>query len=972
MSNLSSCLRKAGDLLSAEDRLEISDLARANRGQGMKTSEAARAAVDALLSRVSGELDAVEQGPRASERRAAPAQPAGWTIAEPTKLDDFIRYMQDKQVDVKRIVEAVRKQISDLGDKWNPYLQEELYHGRTAKKTTDFLDFELRPLLQEMQARGVSLAEFEEYLHNRHAEERNEQIAKVNDQMPDGGSGITTADARAYLAGLTAKQKADFSALAKRVDAINRSTEQLLLDSGLESEETIAAWRAAYQNYVPLQRQEFEEDTAQGTGQGMSVQGGASRRAMGSSKEVANILANVASARERTITRAEKNRVATALYGLAIQAPKKGFWKAFAPKRYESQAKIEQELVDLGLAPPDAANVAAEPEQRYIDPRTGRVVSRVNPLLRNAANVLALRVNGEDRFVIFNEADERANRAVRALKNLDADQLGRVLSVTQRISRYFASINTQWNPIFGIVNLLRDTQGAMLNLSTTPIADRKGQVLKDAGSALLGIYADIRAHRKGRMPQSQWAQLWEEFQKEGGQTGFRDMYANPKERSEAIQDEINKITEGRFTRAGRAIFDWLSDYNNTMENAVRLSAYKAAKDKGMTNQQAASLAKNLTVNFNRKGEVAQQAGALYAFFNASAQGSARLVETLRGPAGTKIVTGGLLLGVMQAFALAAAGFDDEEPPEFLRDRALILPLGDGKYASLPMPLGLHVIPSTARRVTEWMMSGGRDTGRRVAELAGLFADAFNPIGNAGLSLQTIAPTVVDPLAALAENRDFAGRPIAREDFGMKETPGFTRAKDAASGVGRFVSYYLNLLSGGTEYTPGAFTPTPDQVDYLIGQVTGGLGREILKATTTARAAATGEELPTYKIPLLGRFYGDTTGQASQAAKFYANVKKLNAHELEIEGRRKNGQGATVAQYLRDNPEAVLSKAAGRAQRELSEAKATKRKLVEKNASPEAVQAVERRITGIMSRLNQRVEALRSNQGPQGQLDSLEE
>ena len=48
----------------------------------------------------------------------------------------------------------------------------------------------------------------------------------------------------------------------------------------------------------------------------------------------------------------------------------------------------------------------------------------------------------------------------------------------------------------------------------------------------------------------------------------------------------------------------------------------------MSKQQAASLAKNITVNFNRKGQMATQVGALYAFFNASVQGTARIAETL--------------------------------------------------------------------------------------------------------------------------------------------------------------------------------------------------------------------------------------------------------------------------------------------------------------------------------------------------------
>jgi hypothetical protein len=54
-----------------------------------------------------------------------------------------------------------------------------------------------------------------------------------------------------------------------------------------------------------------------------------------------------------------------------------------------------------------------------------------------------------------------------------------------------------------------------------------------------------------------------------------------------------------------------------MENAIRLAAYKVGLDKGMSKEQAASLAKNLTVNFNKKGQISNQMGAWYAFFNAA-------------------------------------------------------------------------------------------------------------------------------------------------------------------------------------------------------------------------------------------------------------------------------------------------------------------------------------------------------------------
>lgn len=51
----------------------------------------------------------------------------------------------------------------------------------------------------------------------------------------------------------------------------------------------------------------------------------------------------------------------------------------------------------------------------------------------------------------------------------------------------------------------------------------------------------------------------------------------------------------------------------------------------MSKERAASLAKNLTVNFNRRGRQTAKLGAYYAFLNAAIQGSTRMVETLRGP-----------------------------------------------------------------------------------------------------------------------------------------------------------------------------------------------------------------------------------------------------------------------------------------------------------------------------------------------------
>lgn len=226
------------------------------------------------------------------------------------------------------------KSIGNVADKWNAYLQETLFHGRAAKMTADFLNKELNPLLKAMQAEGVSLEEFEEFLWNRHAEERNDQINEVNPEFGGDGSGISTAEARAYLRGLPEAKRLTLAKLAGKVDAINAETRKLLVDYGLEKQSTVSAWEKAYSHYVPLHRGDldfFEAHLGTGTGSGFNVKGSPFKRALGSRKPVVDILGNIALQRERTITRGEKNTVATALYGLALQNPSPEFWAPIRP-----------------------------------------------------------------------------------------------------------------------------------------------------------------------------------------------------------------------------------------------------------------------------------------------------------------------------------------------------------------------------------------------------------------------------------------------------------------------------------------------------------------------------------------------------------------------------------------------------------------------------------------------------------------
>lgn len=977
-----------------------------------------------------GDFDPANPDIRFSRAMPAPnAQPSAWQAPADTYFDRRVVYaLQDKHVDTKRVQAAITKTAGEIEDELNAYQREELYHGRAAKRAQDFLTQELNPMVEQLAKDGIELADFEEYLHARHATEANRVLAErnPNQDMIDAGleaatleieqielelaattdpaeikvlsrrmreaqadlskwtsvqayrgaeedrlmlSGMSDDQARAIMDALTPEQRAKLDAAAARFDAIVAQNRQLMVDYDLEDQETIDGWGQLFQHYVPLMREDEGNGIQQGmgTGQGFSIKGREVKSRTGSTRKVVDIVANVAMQRERTITRGEKNRVSQALMGLAALNPNPDFWKLGAPDK-----------------------------KRQYDPATNTVKVVTDPQYKNRENVVVAKVrnskgNVTEVALTFDKRDPRAVRMAAAIKNLEDGQLNWALSNVAKVTRYFASMNTQYNIIWGGVNMLRDLQGAAINLAGTPLAKSKAKIVKDAFVAIKNIYGGARVERKGRESRTDWGILWQEFQEVGAMTGFRDHFRDSQDRARAIERTMNpekwmESAFGKFVTAGGLlktpmtwvqdgggwVLDWISDVNLAIENGVRLATYKEGLAKGMSQEKAASLAKNITVNFNRRGTLGAQIGAGWAFFNAGVQGTARIgqllttmedgrLNTLRlSPLGKKIVTGGLMLGTAQAVVLAAAGFGDDEPPEFVREKNLIIPTGwtgiasDKGYITIPMPLGLHVIPGLGRHMTEFAMSGGKDPSGRVISIMTMLLDAFNPIGSSATLTQTLMPTVADPIVALSENKDFTGRPIAIENRD-KNIPGHKLARDTASTIGKLVSEAINTLTGGNDYVSGHRSPTPDQIDYLIGQVFGGVGREALKINQAIGSAITGEELPLYKIPLVGRFVGDSSGSAGQSNIFRANIDRLDRIEKEVEGLRKDGR-IQESNTLRQRSDPYLLAQARAAESQVQRLRRMKRDMVDKGASRESVKGVERKISEAMGRLNKAVES----------------
>lgn len=898
---------------------------------------------------------------------------ATWEAPPVTKFTEFTRLFQNKHVDLKRTVEAIKKQIGDIEERYNPYQKEGLFHSKVANRSRVFLESEIDPLVKKMVNLKVTNDELHDYLHNRHAEEYNKQMNKINPdivtddgsvipyKLKDRASGIHTDEARKYFDNLDPKKKADLDNVAKDMDKIVEGTQKLLVESGQEKQETIDAWNRTYKHYAPMFREMEANKMSTLSKRGMGVSGSFSKRAMGSEREVADIANSIIGQREKAIEIAEKMEVDHALYGLAIKAPNPEVWLPVSPKAIKNPELLARELDTMGLDGKDIVGMMQERKTRAIepDPATGldRVVYKTNPLERYKDNVLPIRINGEDSFIFFNKDNPLSANMVKAFHNMDTPTIGLVGKQIGKATQWMAKVNTQWNPVFGGLNFMRDFSSAMANLSSTELKGEQAKIAGGIKPAMAAIWKTMRAERSGEpFPNTAEARLYQEFREHGGQTLYREQLIRRADQENLINEKIKQLNSNVAKKAASGFFNGLSDFNDTIENAIRLSAYKAAKEKGMSAEKAATIAKELTVNFDRKGAMGQQINNYFAFFNASAQGVARMGQTLKGPAGKKIIMGGIGLGALQAGMMEMAGFDDNDPPEFVKSRNFIIPTMDGKYLAIPYPLGLHFLPNIGRIAVEAGLHG--DVMKHAGNMAAVIADSFNPLGGGNISLQTIAPTVLDPAVAIATNKDAFGRPISKEDRSTSPTTGLSRSREQSTAVNKAVAEAINYITGGTKDTKGFLSPTADQLDYLAGQVTGGAGREVMKIGKTVGAVAKGktDELASYDIPLAGRFYGDTKSPAANSQHFYDNVTKLAEHEAVIKGMRQRHEN--VADYMRENPESRLWQQANNVENQISALNKQKKQWIERDIPEERIKSLDDRKQAIMTRFNERVKSLK--------------
>ncbi|HDI8873358.1 TPA: hypothetical protein PPE90_000283 [Escherichia coli] len=830
---------------------------------------------------------------------------------EETIASRFVRQMQDKFQVLKAVQENIRKTGGKIDDSNNAYMAEELFHGKAENDLNVMKERYVQPLAKLLADYKIAQADLDEYLYARHAPERNAHIAKINPKMPDGGSGMTNAEAAEIMQRVrNSGKQAQYDRLAGIVDDMLARRRELIREAGLEESGVVDAWQNAYRYYVPLKGQDVDGVVSlPRTGKGFTIGGRESRQAMGRASRAQSPSTQAIQDLSESLIRNRKNEVGNAFLKLVQDNPDKDYWQVFTNERPDTMRAIAERVV------PETGETRHE------------VVERPVPMAMMADRYFTTKKNGKTYYIKLHDP-----RLMRAMKNMGPETSNAVIRTLGKVNRFLATVNTSYNPEFLVSNFIRDVQTAVMNLKAEQgRSDGKLKgldnlsalaVVKDSRSAMSAVYASLRGKTLTGNG-AQWQKVWKEFVEDGGKTGWFNM--GDLEGQQKEMDRLVSLAKGGWK--GQSIGAWNSflnlveDANGAVENALRLSAYKHARDAGLSRQQAASLAKNMTVNFNRRGEQGALMNSLYMFANASIQGTANLVRTLGhlngdGPLPERLRWKNL--NVPQKIALAAvgagyllgslnrsvAGEDDDgvnwydKVPSHVKERNLVIMKSmfggkAGEYWSIPLPYGYNVfflLGHTAEGVAAGDLTASRAAGNVVGGVLG----AFSPIGSetsetlSGALLKNAAPTILRPFANLAMNENFMGAQIYQENmpFGTPKPDSQLGRRSTPEAYKAFASW-LNAFSGGSQYRPGAVDITPESLKYWVDYISGGTGRFISKTTDAAVKSLNGIDIPEQQVPFLGKISGEVMPYADQqkmydrmteVAQYHAELKSLTGAE----------------------------------------------------------------------------------------------
>jgi len=689
--------------------------------------------------------------------------------------------------------------------------------------------------------------------------ERLELYKTLPFKFADSGSGMTNSEAQSVLN--TAERegtKDQMEEIASKVYEMLQFQRDRMVEAGLLDEVSRADWEDTFKFYVPLKGFAAEENgdsyVRGSASRGFSVIGSESMKAKGRKTLPVNPLLTAIEDVQKKIIRARKNETAQTLLDLLSNL---GNSESYVIYNNKFRPPMESDPLTMQDLKSMSRDRRPNGDPKYVEVKKG----------------------GQTFFIYFKSDSlnhSLQNMSVPLLSRAN-ESIGKVLTFATRFQTFRRNMLINYNPSWGLVNPLRDVQtGLMYALSEI---DKKGS--RTGGKNIIGNMAKqyfpamrslYRYYReKPARKDNKLDQYVKDFHDDGAQTGLMLV----KDQAEQLRILKSRLKKGFTKDAIRSLLKLVEDFNMTMENSVRLAAYVESRKAGTPREDAATLAKDLTVNFNRKGEDTATVNALYLFFNAAVQGNVNIIQALSndGSSGKRFTTaqktvGGLVaLGSSLALMNILNSEDDddgdkqyEDLPEHAKNRSLLIMSPDGEEGfALPAPYGYNFFTNIGRYTTE--LATGVTTFDQVA--VNMFDNVllnFVPITPSqgegwAENVRGFYPDLLQLHLDLLANKNYFGGEIFVEQnpLFVKRSQSYL-AKKATGKNFKEITKFLNDATGGDEFEDGMVNISPDKMQFVFNYLFGGFGRSVSQTGDVINKMLADEEVRRQDIPVSSTFF----------------------------------------------------------------------------------------------------------------------
>jgi hypothetical protein len=726
-----------------------------------------------------------------------------------------------------------------LNSRGSDQISKQILTEKMVDKNGEVVGNSLKDIASQIPKKKEKL--FEDYLINKHAITRMNRGEKVFPDEMKMNSAKSEAKVLEYE-----KQHPEFKGLANQYYEYNKQLgEKWLVDTGILSKDQWKGYLEANPHYVPNQRifDSIERPTfSNGAKKGFAGQTNPIKKGVGSQRKIVSPLESTIEHTDKYIKTAKRNEVMQTFIHNISQDPEafKGIAEIVPTKNTPTDIMdtLHKDGVE-GLM--DELNVGFDQKP---DLSKGNVVTGI--------------VDGQKVHVRVHDPE-----LLDSITNLAPKAQHTVVKAVGQLTRITKNLTTGINPVFSLTrNIFRDIPTAYINSKTTnnPVV---------FGKDLVGSLVSVLKNDD----------LYRSFKAVGGG------------HSSPISSDVNLLAQSKNEILGKNNLKSLlskgigkiENLNNALESAPRLAEYKRitkndnsydAKMKGLFE------ANDVTVNFNKYGNVAKEVDAFIPYMNAALQGLDKTVRTFKDnpvKASVKAFTA-ITIPSIVLYTINHKDPNYQNLSDYVKDNNFLIPKGDGTFIKIPKPRELGVLfgSDVERTLRAW---SDHDP-EAFAKFSDTIQDNFYP------PTRTILHPV---LKDLPSNKNFNNAPIVPGDL-QNLSPRY-QYDGRTSEPAKFIGNLTNI--------------SPKKLDYLA-QSYGGVLSE-LGVPLTTKGGSVGDTLkqkvtadPTFSNDALRNFYDEKT-KLDQAHNDYVKqgVQSKNLNEpLRLELNRRSRQIGDIRKIMK--------------------------------------------------------------------------